>query len=664
MNQVEISQILETFKTDKLQSPQIKSNRPEPLSRNFSLQSSSANVVQLSPTINVYESLIDKIKRKIENKETWFSLEFFPPKTVNGASNLISKLEFLGSGRPLFCDITWHPAGDPSSDKPTSSMKIANVMLNYCQLETMLHITCYGQTKESMKQYLDKAKSIGIRNLLALRGDPAVGSEWKVQENGFNYATDLVKFTKENYGDYFVICVAGYPHGHPDSPNYEQDLIHLKEKVDAGADFIITQLFFKPEKFLTYVEDCRRIGINCPIIPGILPIQSYDSLRHICKLSKLEVPENIVNALEKIKDNDEAIRIYGIETAVQLCKDLMNAGVLGLHFYTLNREVAVTEILRRLDLWNSETPPRDLPWKSNQLCSYPRQAEDVRPIFWSIRPKSYVCRTSDWDQFPNGRWGNSSAPSFGDLKDYHIFYSKVDSKKCLAQWGYELNEEIDIWEVFECFVAGKQNKNGVKITNFPWCEEGLALETNLLQNELERFNRQGILTINSQPNVNGAPSSDPVIGWGSSDGYVYQKAYLEFFINSSYLPFLLKSLEKYTRVIYHIINKSGDINLTNCTLLSPNAVTWGVFPGKEIIQPTVVDPISFVSWKDEAFNIWTDLWGRLYEPNSKSRQLLEHVSNAYLLVNIVDNDFQKENCIWSILNEMLEMKIQNEQSQQ
>lgn len=260
--------------------------------------------------------------------------------------------------------------------------------------------------------------------------------------------------------------MAGYPHGHPDSNSYEDDLIHLKEKVDAGADFIITQLFFRADKFLNYVDDCRRIGITCPIIPGILPIQSYDSLRHICKLSKLEVPQNIVSQMEKIKDNDEAIRIYGIEQAVNLCRDLMNAGVLGVHFYTLNRDVAVTEILRRLDLWNNETEPRHLPWKSKQLCSYSRPDEDVRPIFWSIRPKSYVCRTSDWDQFPNGRWGNSSAPSFGDLKDYHIFYSKINAKECLAQWGNELNDETDVWNVFASFVSGKPNKNGVKVKKF------------------------------------------------------------------------------------------------------------------------------------------------------------------------------------------------------
>ncbi len=120
----------------------------------------------------------------------------------------------------------------------------------------------------------------------------------------------MVRFIREQYDDYFVICVAAYPNGHPDAESYEEDLIHLKEKCDAGADFIITQLFFKAETFVRFYNDCRRIGIKVPIIPGILVIQSYDSLRHICKLSKLEVPMNIVNALNEIKDNDEAIRNF------------------------------------------------------------------------------------------------------------------------------------------------------------------------------------------------------------------------------------------------------------------------------------------------------------------------------------------------------------------
>ncbi len=236
----------------------------------------------------------------------------------------------------------------------------------------------------------------------------------------------------------------------------------------------------------------------------------------------------------------------------------------GLHFYTLNREVAVTEVLRQLGLWQPDSGIRDLPWNKTPINCQQRQSEQVRPIFWSIRPKSYVCRTSDWDQFPNGRWGNSSAPSFGDLKDYHIFYSNKPNKiETLNQWGAFLENERDTWSVFEAFISRSLNKNGYKVTQFPWCEEELAPETNMLTDNLCKLNKNGILTINSQPNVNGAPSSDPVIGWGEPDGYVYQKAYLEFFVSSEYLKSLLKALEKYPRVNYHIISRSVGFHFYN-----------------------------------------------------------------------------------------------------
>jgi methylenetetrahydrofolate reductase (NADPH) len=286
---------------------------------------------------------------------------------------------------------------------------------------------------------------------LIIKKDPPVGVEWSDNNKGdFNYAADLVRFIREEYNDYFVICVAGYPHSHPDAVSYHDDLKHLKEKVDAGADFIITQLFFEPAEFLDFLRDCRDCGINIPIIPGILPIQSYQSLRHICKLSKLKVPKSIVDTLEQIKDDDEAIRQYGIDECVKLCNRLINAGIMGFHFYTLNREVAVTEIVKQLKAWSiPDAIHRDHPWKPMILDEkHQRRSEEVRPIFWSSRPKSYICRTSDWDQFPNGRWGDSSAPSFGDLKDYHIFYSNAKpSKDLLNQWGFELNCEEDVWKV-------------------------------------------------------------------------------------------------------------------------------------------------------------------------------------------------------------------------
>uniref|UniRef100_A0A673IEQ7 methylenetetrahydrofolate reductase (NADPH) n=1 Tax=Sinocyclocheilus rhinocerous TaxID=307959 RepID=A0A673IEQ7_9TELE len=625
------------------------------------------------------DRLRDKMKRRIESGDHWFSLEFFPPRTASGAVNLISSIAFspppapsliwlasalpvrghvfcrrfdrMGSGGPLFIDVTWHPAGDPGSDKETSSMMIASTAVNYCGLESVLHLTCCNQTKEKITAHLNKAKRLGLKNIMALRGDP-IGEDWVEEDGGFNYATDLVKHIRCEFDDYFDICVAGYPTGHPEAESYDNDLRHLKEKVDAGAHFIVTQLFFRAETFLRFVKNCRAIGITCPILPGIFPIQGYHSLRQLVKLSKLEVPEEIMQVIEPIKDNDAAIRSYGIQQAVEMCKVLLASGeVPGLHFYTLNREVATIEVLRQLGLW-AEDPRRPLPWA---VSAHPkRKVEDVRPIFWASRPKSYIYRTQDWDDFPNGRWGNSSSPAFGELTDYYLFYLKSKSPKeaLLQMWGEELMNEGSVYEVFTNYITGQTNPSGHKVMCLPWNDDPLAPETNLLKDELEKVNRRGILTINSQPNINGKPSSDPIVGWGPAGGYVFQKAYLEFFTSSENVTALLQVLKKYEpRVNYHIVNVQGK-NITNAHEMQPNAVTWGIFPGREIIQPTVVDPVSFMYWKDEAFALWIEQWAKLYEDESPSRMIIQYIHDNYFLVNLVDNDFPLDSCLWQVIEDM------------
>uniref|UniRef100_A0A4W3HD41 Methylenetetrahydrofolate reductase (NADPH) n=1 Tax=Callorhinchus milii TaxID=7868 RepID=A0A4W3HD41_CALMI len=572
------------------------------------------------------DRLREKMRRRIESGDKWFSLEFFPPRTASGAVNLLSRFDRMGAGGPLFIDVTWHPAGDPGSDKETSSMMIASTAVNYCGLETLLHITCCNQSKEQITEHLQKACRLGLKNVLALRGDP-IADKWQTEEGGFNYASDLVKHIRNKFDDYFDICVAGYPTGHPECTSYEEDLKHLKEKVEAGSDFIITQLFFKPQTFLKFLKDCRAIGITCPILPGIFPIQGYHSLRQLVKLSKLQVPQEIKDIIEPIKDNDAAIRNCGIDLATDLCKALLTSGAVpGLHFYTLNREVAATEILRRLGLW-IEDPRRPLPWAVS--ANPKRKVEDVRPIFWASRPKSYIYRTQDWDEFPNGRWGNSSSPAFGELNDYYLFYLKSNS-----------------------YITGESNRNGTKVTCLPWNDESLAVETNLMKAELQKVNRRGILTINSQPNINAKSSTDPVVGWGPEGGYVFQKAYLEFFTSSENVTALLQVLKKYEpRVNYHIVNVKSE-NINNASDLQPNAVTWGIFPGREIIQPTVVDPISFMYWKDEAFALWIERWAKLYPEESPSRQIIQNIHDNYYLVNLVDNDFPLKNCLWQVIEDM------------
>lgn len=600
------------------------------------------------------ERLREKMKRRMESGDKWFSLEFFPPRMAQGAVNLIALFDQMGAGGPLFIDVTWRPTEDPGSDKETSSMTIASTAVNYCGLETMLHMTCCRQSREAITGHLHKARRLGLKNILALRGDPT-GEQWEEEEGGLSYAADLVKHIRSEFGDYFDICVAGYPKGHPDAESFEADLEHLKEKVSAGANFIITQLFFEADTFFLFVKACSEIGITCPILPGIFPIQSYSSLRHLMRLSKLEVPQSIKDVIEPIKDNDDAICNYGIEQAVSLCQKLLASGLVpGLHFYTLNRWKATTEVLKRLGMWTEE-PRRPLPWA---LSAHPkRREEDVRPIFWASRPKSYIYRTRDWDEFPNGRWGSSSSPAFGELKDYYLFYlkSKAPREKLLKMWGEQLTSEESVFDVFVHYLSGEPNHNGHPVTCLPWNDEPLAAETSLMKGELLQVNQRGVLTINSQPPVNGKPSSDPVVGWGPSGGYVFQKAYLEFFTSRKTVAALLQVLKKYElRVNYHIVDVKGE-NITNAPELQPNAVTWGIFPGREIIQPTVVDPVSFMFWKDEAFALWVEQWGKLYDEKSPSRLIIQHIHDNYFLVNLVDNEFPLDNCLWQVLEDTLEL---------
>ncbi|XP_071946159.1 methylenetetrahydrofolate reductase (NADPH)-like [Antedon mediterranea] len=604
----------------------------------------------------VFTRLIDKINQRIALNERWFSIEFFPPRTANGAVNLLSRFDKFLEGGPLFCDVTWHPAGNPEGDSATSSLTIASSALNYCGLDTMLHLTCARQTKEKIRNTLRRAKDLGIKSVLALRGDAPDGDEWTFNSDGFNYATDLVKFIRQEFGDFFVICVAGYPHGHPEAESFDKDILHLKQKVDAGADFIITQLFFQASTFLKFLSACRQAGITVPIIPGILPIQGYHSLKNLVKLSGLQVPKYIIDVVEPIKDNDEAIRNYGIHLSTQICRELFDSGhVLGLHFYTLNREIATREIAKNLGLWCNELQ-RPLPWKPT--ANHTRVKEDVRPIFWATRPKSYVYRTQDWDEFPNGRWGNSNSPAFGEMKDYYLFYLRSNATKdqMIKQWGEELTCEQDVFDVFSCYLSGEPNRYGNKVTRIPWNDDEIAPETQRLCKNLVELNKQGILTINSQPNVNGEDSTDPVVGWGPPGGFVYQKAYLEFFTSRDNMEALLEVLRDYPQVNFHIINHTGTENIRNSDEFKPIAVTWGVFPGAEIIQPTVVDTISFQYWKDEAFGLWKEKWAKIYPEMSVSRQIINHIHDTYYLVNLVDNHYPKGNVLFEILQKMLKSK--------
>merc|ERR1719453_2563693 len=333
----------------------------------------------------------------------------------------------------MWIDVTWG-AGGSTADK---TLEICINALKYHGLNVMMHLTCTNMPKESLKDALNTCKENGIRNILALRGDPpghlekgAESEGFKQCEGGFAYATDLVKYIRAEFGDYFCIAVAGYPEGHLEATSFDDDMKYLKEKVDAGADLIVTQLFYDNDSFLEYVDKCKKMGINIPILPGIMPIQSYAGFTKMTTLCKTKVPSHITEALEPVKDDDEKVKDTGVDLAIRQCRELIAAGTPGLHFYTLNLETSVMRIVQGLGLVQDHAATRNLPWKKSE--DQARKGEEVRPIFWANRPGSYIRRTMTWDDFPNGRFGDRASPAYGEFG--FVSYSKEANDKHLAMW--------------------------------------------------------------------------------------------------------------------------------------------------------------------------------------------------------------------------------------
>eukprot|EP00116_Pleurobrachia_bachei_P003408 sb/3463670/ len=435
------------------------------------------------------QTLIEKIKAKVKSEDKFYSLEFFPPRTKDGASNLVSRMDRMNKGKPLFMDVTWHAGLRSASQEICSSMTIASSAVNYCGIEIMLHITSSGLTHSDMREILVAARSHGIRNILALSGDNHSNSD-------FPYASELVRWMRNEFGDEFVIAVAGYPEGHPDS-SYEESLQHLKNKVEAGADFVITQLLFDLEKYEKFISDCENLGITVPIIAGILPIQNYDTIRKLKNLaSNVQIPPDLFANIEAHKDDDEMVREIGVQFSVDLISQLFERNLSpGVHIYTLNREIGPNLIVKDLGLYSKDRSRRHFPWQvtanSQRLAS-----EEVRPVYWAMRPKSYMTRTKTWDEFPNGRWGRADNPAFGDLDDYHLFYMSkpVNKPKTLEMWGEEVRDIDDVREIFMCFLEDTPNRHGAKVTSLPWVYEQLQSETLLIKEHILNLNKHYMFT--------------------------------------------------------------------------------------------------------------------------------------------------------------------------
>lgn len=576
--------------------------------------------------------------RQTSGKPT-YSFEYFVPKTTQGVQNLYDRMDRMyEASLPQFIDITWNAGGGRLSHLSTDLVATAQSVLG---LETCMHLTCTNMPISMIDDALENAYHSGCQNILALRGDPPRDAEnWTPVEGGFQYAKDLIKYIKSKYGDHFAIGVAGYPECHPELPNKDVklDLEYLKQKIDAGGDFIITQMFYDVDNFINWCSQVRAAGMDVPIIPGIMPITTYAAFLRRAQWGQISIPQHFSSRLDPIKDDDELVRDIGTNLIVEMCQKLLDSGYVShLHIYTMNLEKAPLMILERLNILPMESefnahPLAVLPWRKS--LNPKRKNEEVRPIFWKRRPYSYVARTSQWavDEFPNGRFGDSSSPAFGDLDLCGSDLIRQSANKCLELWS----TPTSINDV--AFLVINYLNGNLKC--LPWSDIPINDEINPIKAHLIELNQHSIITINSQPQVNGIRSNDKIHGWGPKDGYVYQKQYLEFMLPKTKLPKLIDTLKNNEFLTYFAIDSQGDLLSNHPDNSKSNAVTWGIFPGREILQPTIVEKISFLAWKEEFYHIlneWKLNMNKYDKPHSA--QFIQSLIDDYCLVNIVDNDY-------------------------
>jgi methylenetetrahydrofolate reductase (NADPH) len=285
-----------------------------------------------------------KIRNRLNPSDPCFSFEFFPPKTDEGTANLLKTLEDLAPLQPGFVSVTYG-AGGSTRDR---TVELVTRIKRESGIETMAHLTCVGHSRDELRQLLGRLEEARVENVLVLRGDPPQGERTFVPSpDGFRYANELVRFIRE---EDFNFCLGGacYPEGHPETVSRDEDLRHLKAKVDAGLDFVITQLFFDNAFYFDFVERARRMGINVPIVPGIMPITNYEQVTRFTRICGATVPMRLGLQLERVKDQPEALVQLGVAHATVQCMELLQRGVPGLHFYTLNKSPATRMIVSAL----------------------------------------------------------------------------------------------------------------------------------------------------------------------------------------------------------------------------------------------------------------------------------------------------------------------------
>jgi methylenetetrahydrofolate reductase (NADPH) len=284
-----------------------------------------------------------RIDQILEETRPCFSFEFFPPKTEEGEQNLREALVELAKDRPSYVSVTYG-AGGSTRDRTIAIVKWIKQELG---IEAMAHFTCVGATVEELRTTLEGIRDAGIDNVLALRGDPPQGqSEWTKTEGGLEYSTQLIDLIRGGYE--FAVGAACFPEVHPQAESPESDIRFLKEKVDAGATFLITQLLFDNAFYFDFVERARDAGITVPIIPGIMPVTNYAQIKRMSEMCGASFPEKYESELEARRDDPDATADLGVAYATLQCADLLARGAPGIHFYTLNRSPATRAILAAL----------------------------------------------------------------------------------------------------------------------------------------------------------------------------------------------------------------------------------------------------------------------------------------------------------------------------
>jgi methylenetetrahydrofolate reductase (NADH) len=283
-----------------------------------------------------------------------FSFEFFPPKSDEGEQNLYRALQDLRTLEPAFVSVTWGAGG--STREKTIGI-VSRIRADH-DLEAMAHFTCVGATREDLHASLRQMQAAGIDNVLALRGDPPQGeTRFVATEGGLTQSAELVRLVSEGYP--FCVMGACYPEGHPEAPDLATDLEHLKAKVEAGARVLITQLFFDNARYFEFVDEARAVGIDVPIIPGLMPITNAEQIKRFTSMCGATIPPALLEALDARRDDPEAVVELGVSYATGQATELLAGGAPGIHFYTLNRSPATRAILTALRLHR--------PWETLEL---------------------------------------------------------------------------------------------------------------------------------------------------------------------------------------------------------------------------------------------------------------------------------------------------------